>query len=64
MFKYLGSTNELHKRKICRKCNINKINTCITPCGHYFCSECVKKMNSICYSCNLNITTTCVCIKN
>jgi hypothetical protein len=36
---------------ICDICNTNKINTCLNPCGHTFCNECIDKMNHKCGFC-------------
>lgn len=36
---------------ICNVCVTNKINICINPCGHTFCSSCIEKMDSKCGMC-------------
>jgi len=36
---------------ICNVCVTNKINICINPCGHTFCSVCVEKMGLKCGMC-------------
>ena len=43
--------NEKIEYNICNVCVTNKINICINPCGHTFCSVCVEKMNSKCGMC-------------
>lgn len=40
---------------MCNVCVTNKINICINPCGHTFCSSCIEKMNSKCGMCRGNI---------
>lgn len=42
---------------MCNVCLTNKINICINPCGHTFCSDCVDKMNFKCGMCRCNIGT-------
>lgn len=43
--------NEKIDYNMCNVCVTNKINICINPCGHTFCSVCVEKMNSKCGMC-------------
>jgi len=40
---------------ICNVCITNKINTCINPCGHTFCSYCVERMGKKCGMCRGDI---------
>jgi hypothetical protein len=42
---------------ICSVCMTHKINICLNPCGHTFCSKCVRKMNSTCGMCRSNYFT-------
>jgi hypothetical protein len=44
-------SNEL----LCSVCLTNKINVCITPCGHTFCDKCTAHMKSSCYMCKGNV---------
>lgn len=44
-------SNEL----LCSVCLTNKINICITPCGHTFCNKCTDHMRSSCYMCKGNV---------
>ena len=36
---------------LCNVCFANKINICINPCGHTFCSSCIEKMGLKCGMC-------------
>jgi hypothetical protein len=36
---------------LCNICFTHKINICINPCGHTFCSSCIEKMGSKCGMC-------------
>lgn len=36
---------------ICSICLIESITHCVSPCGHTFCSACIRKMNTACYLC-------------
>ena len=45
-------SNEL----LCAVCLTNKINVCITPCGHTFCDKCTDHMKSSCYMCKGNVS--------
>jgi len=40
---------------ICSICVTNRINTCLNPCGHTFCLNCINKMNNKCGMCRNNI---------
>lgn len=42
---------------VCNVCVTNKIDICINPCGHTFCSSCVEKMYSKCGMCRGEIKT-------
>jgi hypothetical protein len=46
--------NETHDPQ-CAICLTDPITTAIVPCGHTFCSNCVKKQNTTCYICRGNI---------
>ena len=43
---------------MCNICVKNKINICINPCGHTFCSSCIQKMHSKCGMCRSKIDST------
>ena len=49
--------NENINYNICNVCVTNKINICINPCGHTFCSVCVEKMGIKCGMCRGKIET-------
>lgn len=51
------ASGEKVKHNICNVCDTNKINICINPCGHTFCSKCIEKMNSKCGMCRGKIET-------
>jgi len=42
---------------ICNICVTNKIDTCLNPCGHTFCLNCVDKMHNSCAMCRKIIST-------
>jgi len=45
--KYKDKYKNKYKNKyLCQVCYINKINTCLSNCGHTFCDECCKNMNN------------------
>ena len=39
------------KKNMCSVCVTRKINICLNPCGHTFCSKCIEKMNNKCSMC-------------
>lgn len=43
------------KLNYCQICFDNDINTVLVPCGHSYCSECIKDSN-ICFFCRANIS--------
>jgi hypothetical protein len=40
-----------HNESICAICVSDPISHTISPCGHTFCSGCIRKMNTSCYIC-------------
>lgn len=48
----------LKKDMLCTICYTNKIEMCITPCGHTFCCKCTKNIKNKCFICNTHVTTT------
>jgi len=57
ILKCASDSDEKVKHNICNICDANKINICINPCGHTFCSKCIEKMNSKCGMCRGKIET-------
>jgi hypothetical protein len=45
------SIQKISNELLCSVCLTNKINVCITPCGHTFCDKCTAHMKSSCYMC-------------
>tara|TARA_E500000178_G_scaffold22251_1_gene20744 strand:- start:1167 stop:1487 length:321 start_codon:yes stop_codon:yes gene_type:complete len=43
-----------YKSYECTICMENDVNVCIVPCGHTFCSKCIKDANR-CFICNSDI---------
>lgn len=50
--------DEKFNYNMCNICVKNKINVCINPCGHTFCSSCIEKMRSKCGMCRSKIDST------
>jgi hypothetical protein len=40
---------------MCNICVSRKINICLNPCGHTFCSKCADKMNTTCSMCRATV---------
>lgn len=43
------------KEPLCCICLDESVSYCVTPCGHTFCSSCVKKQMTSCYMCRTGI---------
>ena len=48
-------TDNVDKEPLCCICLDESVTHCLTPCGHTFCSSCVKKQMSSCYMCRTAI---------
>ncbi len=46
------SLNKYFNKNICSICYDKEITTCCDPCGHTYCTDCVKKITKKCYICN------------
>lgn len=46
------------RKNICCVCMTKKINVCLNPCGHTFCSQCVNRMNKKCSICRMAFAST------
>lgn len=44
--------NKYLNKNICSICYDKEITTCCDPCGHTYCTDCVKKITIKCYICN------------
>ena len=51
----LRFTDYADKEPLCSICLAETVSFCLTPCGHTFCSSCVKRQMSNCYICRTNI---------
>ena len=49
-------TKKIADNYLCQICFTNKINVCLTPCGHTYCGDCSTKMKD-CATCRSKITT-------
>jgi hypothetical protein len=48
-------TDVTDKEPLCCICLAEPVSYCLSPCGHTFCSSCVKRQMSNCYMCRSNI---------
>lgn len=48
-------TETVDKEPLCSICLEESVSFCITPCGHTFCSTCVKRQMTSCYMCRTTI---------
>lgn len=48
-------TENVDKEPLCCICLQETVSFCTTPCGHTFCSSCVKRQSSNCYMCRAQI---------
>jgi hypothetical protein len=48
-------TDNVDKEPLCCICLHETVSFCTTPCGHTFCSSCVKRQSSNCYMCRAQI---------
>jgi hypothetical protein len=48
-------TDNVDKEPLCCICLQEPVSHCITPCGHTFCSSCVKRQLSNCYMCRSTV---------
>ena len=48
-------TDNADKEPLCCICLDESVSHCVTPCGHTFCSSCVKKQMTSCYMCRSGI---------
>jgi hypothetical protein len=55
----LNEDNDSTSKRVnmCSVCTTHKINICLNPCGHTFCSKCVSKMDSTCGMCRSHYQT-------
>lgn len=49
--KCVSDEEKKKKKNACSVCVTRKINICLNPCGHTFCSNCIEKMNHNCAMC-------------
>jgi hypothetical protein len=49
--KCISDEEKIKKKNACSVCVTKKINICLNPCGHTFCSNCIEKMNHNCAMC-------------
>lgn len=48
-------TDHIDKEPLCCICLNEPVSHCVTPCGHTFCSSCVKRQLTTCYMCRSGI---------
>jgi hypothetical protein len=48
-------TENVDKEPLCCICLNESVSHCITPCGHTFCSTCVKRQMTSCYMCRATV---------
>ncbi len=48
-------TDNVDKEPLCCICLQEPVSHCITPCGHTFCSSCVKRQLTSCYMCRTTV---------
>lgn len=48
-------TDNMDKEPLCCICLNEGVSYCITPCGHTFCSSCVKRQMTNCYMCRATV---------
>jgi hypothetical protein len=48
---------EINLKNKCSVCVSYTINSCLNPCGHVFCSNCINKMKNKCAMCRTNINS-------
>ncbi len=48
-------TDNVDKEPLCSICLTEPVTHCLTPCGHTFCSSCVKRQMNNCYMCRTAI---------
>jgi hypothetical protein len=48
-------TDNVDKEPLCCICLTEPVSHCITPCGHTFCSSCVKRQLTTCYMCRTTV---------
>lgn len=49
--KCISDEDKRKNKNACNICVTRKINICLNPCGHTFCSNCIEKMNNNCAMC-------------
>ena len=55
--KCFENEEEICKKNKCSICVTYTINSCLNPCGHTFCSNCINKMKNKCAMCRNNINS-------
>jgi hypothetical protein len=55
MMRIIRFTDSYEKEPLCTICFDNKISHAFVPCGHTFCSNCLKKQSLNCSICRTNV---------